>query len=54
MTSSAASTVPQLLTGDRNRAAKITEKQTELAWHALDVLPELGFARVNLREVANR
>jgi AcrR family transcriptional regulator len=38
----------------RNRAAKTGDKKLELAWHALDVLAELGFARVNLREIANR
>lgn len=36
------------------REAAREAKKRELAWHALDALAELGFARVNLREIAAR
>ncbi|HEY8711169.1 MAG TPA: TetR/AcrR family transcriptional regulator [Burkholderiaceae bacterium] len=45
--------VPGRLPG-RSRSGKQSDKKLELARHALSSLAELGFARINLREIAAR
>jgi AcrR family transcriptional regulator len=40
--------------GNVARSSKHSEKRRDIALHALAALAELGFANVNLREVANR
>jgi AcrR family transcriptional regulator len=44
----------RILEKDVARSSKHSEKRRDIALHALAALAELGFANVNLREVANR
>ena len=49
MENSAAAVIPI-----RRKSEKSSEKKRELALHAISSLAELGFARINLRDVAQR